>query len=87
MLISKSFYQSIGRLTSLEEEKLKSEHEQLLIDIESCKNTLSNQTIVNEIIKNELLELGHKYGQPRKTVIDTGSKADLVDSDLIENNK
>ncbi len=59
----------LQRLTSLEVKKLEEEYEELLKKICYYKSILSNEHLVREIIKEELIELNGKFSMPRKTQI------------------
>ncbi len=60
----------LQRLTGLEREKLQSEYNELLKDIEFYKAILSNPQMVVEIIKEELQDVSRVYGGKRKTTIE-----------------
>ena len=59
----------LSRLTGLEVEKLNAELKELQVDIENYKQILADKAKIDEIIKNELLEIKEKYPTPRKTEI------------------
>ena len=72
----------LQRLTALERDKLESEYEQLLKDIENYRAILASEKKIEEIIKNELLEIKKKYGDERRTEI--AAKAEEIEvEDLI----
>ena len=70
------------RLTGLEREKIENEYQELLLTIADLEDILANASRVNDIIKNELLEIKEKYGDPRRSEI-TDAEADMLDEDLI----
>ena len=70
------------RLTGLEREKIENEYQELLITIADLEDILANPSRVLDIIKNELLEIKDKYGNPRLSEI-TDAEADMLDEDLI----
>ena len=70
------------RLTGLEREKIENEYQELLVTIADLEDILANASRVNDIIKNELLEIKEKYGDPRRSEI-TDAEADMLDEDLI----
>ncbi len=73
----------LSRLTGLEVEKLKAELAELEVTIEKLKAILADSTKIDEIIRNELLEIKAKYPTPRKCEI--VYNADDIDiGDLIE---
>ncbi len=59
----------LQRLTGMEQEKIKNEHFELLQFISRSKEILNSETLLMEIIKNELIELKSKYHSPRRTEI------------------
>ncbi len=59
----------LSRLTGLEVEKLKGELKELEIAIENFKAILADSHKVDDIIKEELIEIRDKYPTPRKTEI------------------
>jgi DNA gyrase subunit A len=73
----------LRRLTGLEREKLEEEYEELIKEINRFREILANERLVYQIIKDELLELKEKYGDPRRTRI--MPSADEIDmEDMIE---
>ncbi len=76
----------LRRLTALESDKIRLEHENLLEKIADYKDILSKKSRVYEIIKVELTNLHQKYSQDRRTeILDLGSG--LEDIDLIANER
>ena len=59
----------LRQLTGLEQEKLRSEHEELLKQIEYLRGVLESRDIQMGIIKDELAEIKEKYGDERRTEI------------------
>lgn len=59
----------LQRLTGLERDKIVEEYNQILKDIERLKAILANESMVMDIIKNELIELGTSYSDSRRTMI------------------
>ncbi len=59
----------LSRLTGLEVNKLKAELDELEVTIANLKAILADDGKINEIIKNELLEIKAKYPTPRKSEI------------------
>ena len=74
----------LQRLTSLEQEKIKQEHSDLLRLIEELKSILSNTQKILDIIKKELSELKEKYKDSRRTQIIELENAELETEDLIK---
>jgi DNA gyrase subunit A len=56
-------------LTGLERDKLKAEYEELMKTITHLKNILGDETLRYQIIREELIEIRDKYGDPRRTEI------------------
>ena len=76
----------LQRLVSLEIEKLEEELQEVRKKISYYQSILNNQSVLNNILKDELNEIKEKYGDQRKTeIIHDDSKADLEKSDLIKN--
>ncbi|MGR3311479.1 MAG: DNA gyrase subunit A [Candidatus Brocadiales bacterium] len=59
----------LQRLTALEHGKIDEEYNKLCKDIENYKAILASETMVLDIIRQELLELKKKYGDARRTEI------------------
>ncbi len=59
----------LHRLTGLEIEKLRDEHERTLKDIEYYRSILGNRGVLMGVIKDELQEVKDKYGDERRTDI------------------
>jgi len=72
----------LQRLTALEADKLRSEHAEVLERIKELREILGDEQRVREIIKEELLEIKHAYGNERRTQI-THSEDDIDIEDLI----
>ncbi len=74
----------LQRLTSLEQEKIRQEHKDLLNLIEELKSILSNPQKILDIIKKELSEIREKYNDVRRTQIIEIESAELETEDLIK---
>lgn len=59
----------LRQLTGMEQDKIRAEYEELLRRIEDLKDILARVERRMEIIKDELIELKEKYGDPRRTEI------------------
>ncbi len=59
----------LARLTGLEREKIDAEYRELLKTIARLKGILESRRKRMEIVKEELLEIQHKYGDSRRTEI------------------
>ena len=72
----------LRRLTGLERNKIEDELKELREKIAYYKRVLEDESLVREIIKEELLEVKRKFGTPRKTKI-SGEAKDIEVEDLI----
>ncbi len=72
----------LQKLTGLEREKVKEEHEELLHKIKYYKDVLENESMRMNIIKEELKEIKEKYGDERRTEI-THASEDVKMEDMI----
>ncbi|MBR2743488.1 MAG: DNA gyrase subunit A [Clostridia bacterium] len=59
----------LGRLAGLEREKIEAELMDMLALIERCEQILANESLVLEIIRDELTEVKQKFGDERRTEI------------------
>ena len=59
----------LRQLTGMEQDKLRAEYEDIMQTIERLKEILEKIELRMQIIKDELLEIKAKYGDPRKTEI------------------
>ncbi len=76
----------LRRLTALEADKIRLEHEDLLKKIDDYNDILNRRERVLNLIENELSKLREKYNLPRRTeILDLG--AGLDDIDLIANER
>jgi DNA gyrase subunit A len=73
----------LQRLTGLERDKIESEYKELLDKIDWFSKILADETILMNIIKDDLIEIKNKYGDERKTEIIL-SDEDFEMEDLIE---
>ena len=60
----------LRQLTGLEQDKLRSEYDELLIIISDLKDILDKKDRRMDIIKNELIEVKEKYGDDRRSKIE-----------------
>ena len=72
----------LRQLTGLEQDKLRSEYEELLKTIEDYKEILANVDRRMQIIKDELMEVREKYGDERRSTIEYAG-GDMNITDLI----
>ena len=74
----------LQKLSSLEQEKIRKEHKDLLQLIQELKSILASEQKILDIIKKELKELSEKFGNERKTKIEFVEEEELVIEDLIK---
>lgn len=74
----------LQRLSSLEQEKLRQEHKELLDRIAWLKDLLSSAQKILQVIKEELLELRKGYADARRTRIEIGEGEEVITEDLIK---
>lgn len=72
----------LARLTGLERDKIDEEYRDLLKMIEYYHQVLASPAMVNQIIRDDLLELKKTFGDPRRTQI-VDQEGDLDIEDLI----
>ncbi|EAR15241.1 MULTISPECIES: DNA gyrase subunit A [Robiginitalea] len=72
----------LRQLTGLEQDKLRSEYEEVLATIEDLKDILAREERRMEIIKDELREVRDKYGDDRRSEINYAG-GDLSIEDMI----
>ncbi len=76
----------LRRLTALEADKIKAEHDELTRKITDYKNILNDKDRINEIILEELKKIDDRFSSPRKTeILNLGGGLD--DIDLIANER
>lgn len=59
----------LQRLTGLERDKIITEYEALIKEIERLRTILKSSDLMTQIIKDELIEIKEKFSQPRRTEI------------------
>jgi len=72
----------LARLTGMERAKLQSEHSEVLSNVERLRAILSDESLVRDEIRAELLQIHARYADERRTQIIAAS-ADLSIEDLI----
>ncbi|MCX6708742.1 MAG: DNA gyrase subunit A [Candidatus Woesearchaeota archaeon] len=60
---------TLRRLTSLEQNKIRTEHDDLLVLVKELKDILASEQKILGLIKAELLELKERYGDVRRTQV------------------
>ncbi|MDM9381752.1 DNA topoisomerase (ATP-hydrolyzing) subunit A [Chlorogloeopsis sp. ULAP01] len=76
----------LRRLTALEADKIRHEHEELQAQIADLNDILARRERVLHIIETEVKQIREKHATPRRTVIMHG-EGELEDTDLIANEK
>lgn len=74
----------LQKLTSLEQNKIREEQQELLKLIADLKDILAKESRILNIITEELTALKETYGDDRRTVIQEGSVEDIDDESLIK---
>ncbi|HEY4389992.1 MAG TPA: DNA gyrase subunit A [Paenibacillus sp.] len=72
----------LQRLTGLEREKIEAEYQELLIKIAEYREILANESLVLQIISDELQDIRDRYSDDRRTAITVGEES-ILDEDLI----
>lgn len=72
----------LQRLTGLEREKIENEYQELLAKIAEYREILANESLVLQIISEELQELRDRFSDARRTEIIVGEES-ILDEDLI----
>jgi DNA gyrase subunit A len=72
----------LRQLTGLEQDKLRSEYEELMKTISNYEHILASKEVRMEIIKEELQEIKSKYGDERRSIIEYAG-GDVSITDLI----
>ncbi|MFC2109316.1 DNA gyrase subunit A [Bacteroidota bacterium] len=76
----------LRQLTGLEQDKLRSEYEEIMLLITDLKDILANEPRRMNIIKEELTTIRDKYGDERRSQIEFGG-ADMRIEDMIPDSK
>ena len=76
----------LRQLTGLEQDKLRSEFDEIMVLIVDLKDILANEDRRMKIIKDELLEIKSKYGDERRSVIEYAG-GDMSIEDMIPDTK
>ncbi len=74
----------LQRLTSLEQDKINKEHNELIEIVKELKDILSKEPRIYAIIKDELLDIKNRFGDERRTeIIESDSEPEADESSLI----
>ena len=76
----------LRQLTGLEQDKLRSEYEEIMLLIADLKDILGSEERRMEIIKNELIAIREKYGDERRSIIEYAG-GDMRIEDMIPDSK
>ena len=74
---------TLGQLVNLEQEKLGTEHGQLLEEIDGYLQILSDKQNILDIVKQDVTEIRRKFGEPRRTEVTGEEIGDIDMEDLI----
>lgn len=74
---------TLGRLSGLERQKVEARLKELYASIRELRDILSNEGRIDEIIKNEMLEIKNRFADERRTTIEEAENEILLE-DLIE---
>lgn len=74
---------TLGRLSGMERQKVETKLQELYASIEEYRGILADESKIKEIIKNEMLEIKQRFGDQRRTTIETVENEILLE-DLIE---
>lgn len=76
----------LQRLSSLEQEKIKQEHKDLVEKIKELREILASEQKILDIIKDELRKMQEAYGDERRTAIELsdGEEDEIIMEDLIK---
>ncbi len=77
----------LQRLTSLEQSKIREEHNELQQRIKEYREILASEQHILAIIKNDLRQLQESYSDKRRTEILNSDEDEIDDESLIENTK
>ncbi len=76
----------LRQLTGLEQDKLRAEYDEIMKTIIDLKDILDNEPRRYQIIKDELIKIGEKYGDERRSTIEYAG-GDLSIEDMIPDTK
>lgn len=77
----------LQRLTGLERDKIRADYDETMKKIEWCQSVLADEGLRMAIIKDEILEIKHKYGDGRRTQIEYGESSYINITDIISNDE
>ncbi len=74
----------LGRLTGLEREKLENEFSDLCEKIEYFQRLLAEESLLLGVIKDDLLDVARRFGDERRTAIESMGDDEIDDESLIQ---
>ncbi|MDD2458029.1 MAG: DNA gyrase subunit A [Eubacteriales bacterium] len=74
----------LGRLTGLEREKLENEFRDLCEKIEYLQSLLAEEPLLLGVIKDDLLDVARRFGDERRTAIESMGDDEIDDESLIQ---
>lgn len=74
----------LGQLTGLEQDELLCKARDLDVLVSELIGIIEDSTKIDEIIRNEMIEIRDAYSVPRRTRIEASGPSDIDDDDLIE---
>jgi len=74
----------LGRLTGLEREKLENEYRDLCEKIEYFQRLLAEEPLLLDVIKDDLLDVARRFGDDRRTAIESTGDDEIDDESLIQ---
>jgi DNA gyrase subunit A len=74
----------LHRLTGLERDKIDNEYKALLIDIARYQEILANESLVLDLIKEELIEVKAQFGDARRTEIVEATRELTLEDMIVE---
>ncbi len=77
---------TLGQLVNLEQEKLGDEYNNLLADIREYNRILSSDDNIRAIVRDDLVEIRDKYGDARRTAIESVDLEATPESLIMEEN-
>src|SRR5207248_282065 len=75
----------LRRLAALERQEILDEYAKLLHTIERLEDLLANPRKILYLVRDELVDLRKKYGDPRRTLVAADQSGDISDEDIIPN--
>ncbi|MBI4148294.1 DNA gyrase subunit A [Candidatus Woesearchaeota archaeon] len=74
----------LSKLTNLEQEKIREEHKNLLVQIADFKDILASGQRILSIIKSELADLANRFGDARRTMIQHEGVEEITHEEMIK---